>query len=220
MQQTQKPVLIFDFDGTIADTFTPTMVILRDEYEHWGDHFHRQHTINQLRSLTILQIIHTIPGGWWKFVYLLAKAKKYIRAHAHQIQPYPGIIYTLHTLHDQGYELHIVTSNNVASVSHFLHQYGLDDLFSSITPTKGLWRKATALKKVCRRLHLSPQQIIYFGDEIRDIQACHRAGIPIVSVCYGYNSLAGLEKFAPDYIVKKPTQILTLVKNYQPKSIS
>ena len=213
MTKNKKPVLIFDFDGTIADTFTPTMEILREEYQRWGDRFHRQHTINQLRSLSITQIIQTIPGGWWKFIYLLLKAKKYIRAHAHQIKAYPGIVYTLHTLCDQGYELHIVTSNSRDIVTHFLRQYDLENVFTSITPTRGLWRKAKTLRAVCRQLDIQPSQALYFGDEIRDITACRQAGLPIVSLTYGYNSLSGLEKYHPDYIVKKPSQILTLLQN-------
>jgi len=217
MQTNTKPILIFDFDGTIADTFTPTMVILREEYLRWGDRFHRQHTINQLRSLTIQQIIHTIPGGWWKFIYLLLKAKRYVKAHAHQIKAYPGIVYTLHTLHDQGYRLHIVTSNNTANVQHFLRQYGLEEVFTSITPTRGLWRKAKTLHQVCRRLGIRPSEALYFGDEIRDIQACKKAGVPIVSVSYGYNSLAGLQKFSPDHLVKKPSQILTILQKLYAK---
>ncbi|MBQ6449707.1 HAD hydrolase-like protein [bacterium] len=213
----EKPVLIFDFDGTIADTFTPTMEILRVEYEKWGDYFHRRHTINQLRSLTIWQIIHTIPGGWWKFVYLLMRAKKHIHAHAHQIKAYPGIVYTLNTLYDQGYQMYIVTSNDVPSVQNFLRQYDLDTVFADIMPTKGLWRKAKTLKKLCRRYQIPIKSTLYFGDEIRDIQACQQIGMPVVSLTYGYNSQIGLERFKPDYLVKKPTQILTLLQNYPQK---
>ena len=154
------PILIFDFDGTIADTFTPTIDILRTDYLRWGDRFHRTHTINQLRSLTISEIIHTIPGGWWKFVYLLLKAKYYLRTHPQTVLAYPGIVYTLRTLYDQGYQLYIVTSNNVTTVRRFLRHYSLEELFIAIYPTRGLWRKATTLRQVCARHHLAAHQVL------------------------------------------------------------
>ena len=209
-----RPTIIFDFDGTIADSFTPTIKILAEDYKRWGDRFHRQHTVNQLRSLTILEIIHTIPGGWWKFVYLLVKAKKYLRAHVREIKPYPGIIYTLHNLHDQGFPLLIVTSNSRAQVADFLHHFHLDNIFLEIRPTHGIWRKAKTLKQVVKDHHLHHDNCFYIGDEIRDIQACKKIGLPIISVSYGYNSAAGLERFQPNFLVKKPTQILTTLQQY------
>ncbi|MBQ6154758.1 HAD-IA family hydrolase [bacterium] len=215
MQNTLKPTLIWDFDGTIADTFTPTMSILRQEYERWGDEFHRRHTINQLRSLTITQIVRTIPGGWWKFIYLLYKAKKHLRQTAHQIKPYPGAIYTLRTLHDQDYPMYIVSSNNLETIAHFLHQYHLDDVFLDVITTGGFWRKAKTLRQLIRHEKIDQTNAYYLGDEIRDIQACHRLKLPIISVTYGYNSAEGLKKFTPTHMIKKPTQLLQLLPKLQ-----
>ena len=212
------PVLIFDFDGTIADTFAPTMEILRADYLRWGDRFHKRHTINQLRSLSIREIVKTIPGGWWKFIYLLLKAKHYIKTHPESIKPYPGIVYTLRTLHDEGYLLFIVTSNQVASVERFLRQFDLDGIFTAVISTNGLWRKAKTLRRLLRSQQLSPTDCLYIGDEIRDIQACQKVYLPIVSVTYGFNSQVGLAKYHPNFMIKKPTQLLTLLADKQRKS--
>ena len=212
------PVLIFDFDGTIADTFAPTMEILRADYLRWGDRFHKRHTINQLRSLSIREIVKTIPGGWWKFIYLLLKAKHYIKTHPEDIKPYPGIVYTLRTLRDEGYLLFIVTSNQVTSVKRFLRQFDLDDIFAAVISTNGLWRKAKTLRQLLHSHHLSPADCLYIGDEIRDIQACQKVDLPIVSVTYGFNSQVGLAKYHPNHMVKKPTQLLTLLADMQRKN--
>jgi phosphoglycolate phosphatase-like HAD superfamily hydrolase len=34
----------------------------------------------------------------------------------------------------------------------------------------------------------SPDNVIYVGDETRDIEACHKVGIPIISVTWGLNN--------------------------------
>jgi phosphoglycolate phosphatase len=206
-----KPTLIFDYDGTIADTFTPTMEILAADYKKWGDRFNKKYTINELRGLPIKEIVKTIPGGWWKFSYLLWKSKRFIRAHEREIKAYPGIVYTLRTLHNYGFKLLIVTSNQREQVERFLRRLGMEDVFSEIAPTKGLLRKAKTLRRVMKKHQLSVRNTYYVGDEIRDIEACKKVGLPIISVSYGFNSSEGLRKFKPTHLIKKPTQLLQLL---------
>lgn len=210
-----KPMIIFDFDGTIADTFTPTMEILALDYQKWGDPFHKKHTINHLRSLTIAEIVKTIPGGWWKFSYLLLKSKKHIDANMSKIKAYPGIIYTIRSLYDDGYPLAIVTSNKLSTVTNFLKQFNLDKAFLGIYPTKGLFRKAKKLKQVLKKYNLKPYQAFYIGDEIRDIHACQKIDLPIIAVSYGFNAYEGLAKYRPNYLAKKPIQILTYLQSLE-----
>lgn len=216
-KQSAARVLIFDFDGTIADSFAPTMEILAREFRQWGNRFNRRYTPEMLRGLTIREIMGTIPGGWWKFIYLFAKAKKHVQENASKINAYPGIIYTLRTLHDQGYLLLIVTSNNKKTVSEFLARFHLSELFADIYPTKGLFRKAKTLKKVLHQWQIIPgnNRCFYVGDEIRDIQACKKINLPIIAVSYGFNSYAGLKKHHPNYLLKKPTQLLGLLKEFE-----
>ncbi len=205
--------LIFDFDGTIADTFSPTVKLLEKDFRQWGDRFNKAETIKDLRSLSIGEIIQTIPGGWWKFTYLLLKTKRKIKKMMPKIEAYPGIIYTLRSLHENGYPLFIVTSNEVANVKKFLHRYNLDNVFISVISTKGLFKKARTLKKVLKKYQLPLKKTFYIGDEIRDIQACKKINLKIISVSYGFNSEAGLQRHRPNYLVKKPTNLLSLLEN-------
>lgn len=209
----QNCTLIFDFDGTIADTFTPTMNLLAQDFKRWGDRFNKNETIKDLRAMSIGEIIQTIPGGWWKFAFLLFKTKRQVKKMMGKVLPYPGIIYTLRSLHDQGYRLFIVTSNEVTTVKNFLRHYNLDDVFVEIIPTKGLFNKANTLKKVMRHHQLSFAHTFYIGDEIRDVQACKKINLKIISVSYGFNSAVGIARHRPNYLVKKPTGLLNLLEN-------
>ncbi len=204
--------LIFDFDGTIADTFTPTVEILAQDFRKWGDRFNKVETIKDMRAMSISEVIQTIPGGWWKFLYLLFKAKRQLKKNLAQIEAYPGIVYALRTLHQQGYPLFIVTSNNRRFVKTFLRRYNLDQIFTDIIPTKGLFNKKKTLEKLILKKNLSLKNTFYVGDEIRDIVASHQANLKIISVGYGFNSLVGLQRYRPDYTVKKPIQLLDLIK--------
>lgn len=208
----KKPLLIFDFDGTIADTFTPATKLLAKNFKRWGDRFNREITIAQLRQSTITEIVPMIPGGWWKFTWLLWKTKQKIAHQMKYIEAYPGMVYTLRNLKEQGFSLVIVTSNSRAAVINFLRRYNLTDIFLEVYPTKGLFRKTACLTTVIEHYQLQPKDCLYVGDEIRDIQACQKIDLPIISVTYGFNSWEGLKRFKPNYHVKKPVQLLPLIE--------
>ena len=61
--------------------------------------------------------------------------------------------------------------------------------------------------------NLKPQEIIYVGDEVRDIQACKKIGVKIIAVSWGYNSKEILDREKPDYLVNKPIEIPKILKN-------
>ena len=59
---------------------------------------------------------------------------------------------------------------------------------------------------------LNPSEIIYVGDQVRDISACRKINCKIIAVSWGYNSKSRLIKGNPDFLVDKPKDILQIVK--------
>ena len=57
---------------------------------------------------------------------------------------------------------------------------------------------------------LHPSNVLYVGDEVRDIEAAKKAGIRIAAVTWGYNSKKALEAYKPDYLVTKPEELLQI----------
>jgi len=60
-------------------------------------------------------------------------------------------------------------------------------------------------------LKLYTEDVIYIGDEVRDIEAARAAGIKIASVTWGYNLESILTENKPDYIVTQPRDLLNLM---------
>ena len=58
---------------------------------------------------------------------------------------------------------------------------------------------------------LSKREVIYIGDERRDIKASHKADIPIIAVTWGYNNKKMLAENNPDYLVSQPKEIISIV---------
>ena len=65
---------------------------------------------------------------------------------------------------------------------------------------------------------LQKYQVIYVGDETRDIRSARRSKIGIAAVTWGFNSAAILQEYQPDYLVNRPQQLLDVIKLYSSNS--
>jgi phosphoglycolate phosphatase len=66
-----------------------------------------------------------------------------------------------------------------------------------------------------RQLGLQTDELLYVGDELRDIEACKKAGVRIVAVAWGYDPLPLLVSGNPDGIAKTPEELLRFVRRMQ-----
>jgi phosphoglycolate phosphatase-like HAD superfamily hydrolase len=64
-----------------------------------------------------------------------------------------------------------------------------------------------------RATKLKPREILFIGDEIRDIDAAQETGVHIAAVTWGYNSRTALESAAPDHILDSPEEITELLRS-------
>lgn len=61
-----------------------------------------------------------------------------------------------------------------------------------------------------QQLQLTPTQIAYIGDDLRDIQAGRAAGMKTIAAAYGYSEHSS-EKWQADYIIDSPAALWTLL---------
>jgi HAD-hyrolase-like len=53
--------------------------------------------------------------------------------------------------------------------------------------------------------------ILFVGDETRDIEACQKVGIRIAAVTWGYNSRRSLVAMKPDFVFDDPQELVSLL---------
>jgi phosphoglycolate phosphatase len=95
-------------------------------------------------------------------------------------------------------------------VEAFLTKHDIT-VFDSLQSDTGLFGKDKAIKKFLRQNAITKERVMYVGDEIRDIQACQKAGVKIIAVTWGFNSREGLEMHHPDFLIDRPSDILRIV---------
>jgi phosphoglycolate phosphatase len=97
-----------------------------------------------------------------------------------------------------------------------LERYDLN-IFDFINTSIRIWGKSKGLKNLISKNGFAVEDIVYVGDETRDIDAAKKVGVRVAAVTWGYNSYEKLASHNPDYIIQKPQDLLTLCRNIRPQ---
>ncbi|WP_071188958.1 HAD-IA family hydrolase [Trichormus sp. NMC-1] len=209
---TQK-VIIFDFDGTIADTVDALVTLANRLALEFG---YIQITPNELallRNLTSREIIKYSGISLFKIPFLVKKVKSELKDKIKDFHPIPGMKEVLIELKSQDFRLGIITSNSQENVTEFLNCHDLGYLFEFIHSGVTIFGKTTIINNVLRQKQIKPQSVIYVGDETRDIEASKKANIKVIAVTWGFNSAEALAKENPNFLIDHPSKLLEVIKN-------
>ncbi|MBD2570284.1 HAD-IA family hydrolase [Anabaena lutea] len=209
---TQK-VIIFDFDGTIADTVDALVTLANRLALEFG---YVQITPNELallRNLTSREIIKYSGISLFRIPFLVKKVKSELKDKIKDFQPIPGMKEVLTELKNQDFRLGIITSNSQENVTEFLNCHDLGYLFEFIHSGVTIFGKTTIINNVLRQRQIKSQSVIYVGDETRDIEASKKANIKVIAVTWGFNSAEALLKQKPDFLIDHPSELLQIIKN-------
>jgi phosphoglycolate phosphatase len=189
---------IFDFDGTLADSFPWFIASLDQTADHFGLKRVDPNEIESLREMSSRDALNHLKVPMLKLPAITLYMHNLFAEGMHDIPLFPGAADMLVALHDAGVRLALVSSNAEANVRHVLGRAaGIVDHYAC---GASLWGKAQKFGSVLRALRQSPANTIAIGDEIRDIDAAHQAGVSAGSITFGYNSRKALEGSAPEFL--------------------
>lgn len=202
-----KDILIFDFDGTIADTMWHLIEISNSLADRFGYDKVELHEVEKMRDWTSQEVFKHLKVPILKIPHILALARKQLRAQLGEVKTFEGIKGVLLQLKDMGHEIGIFTSNSQENVEAILKINELN-IFDFILTTPKLHNKNRGLKRIMRRKKFHKDNIIYVGDETRDIVAAKKAGVRVMAVAWGYNTIEKLSSFEPDFVCHEPEDII------------
>lgn len=205
-------VLIFDFDGTIADSRITLVKIANELADEFGYDPVTESDIVRLSNLSSKDVIIQSPIPAYKIPFLLRRVKRQLNEHIAYLQPFEGMEEALSNLKKKGCYLGIITSNLGANVSLFLRKNSLDNYFDFVYSANTLFGKNKVINKAIDKHHLLKDEVIYIGDETRDIEAAKKSNIKVAAVTWGFNSASVLKKYNPDFILNKPQELLDIIK--------
>ncbi len=204
------PTLVFDFDGTIADTMPAIVKIYNSLHAKYGSKAVEAHEIATLRGLGVKELLTTLNLSVLKFPFFIAEMQQKVKSELPAVQLFPGLFTVLKQLHEKEYRLGIVTSNTVENVRHFLEAHNIE-LFDFVYGEKEYWSKGRKIARVVAMHVPEGQKTVYIGDETRDIEAALEAGLPSIAVPWGFNSREKLLAHNPTVLVETPQDLLEWV---------
>lgn len=201
--------VIFDFDGTIADSFDVVLHVFYEITRHEPFTAEQIAELRQVRSPRKLAKLAGLSPRQAPRVFI--RGRTLMARHMGEIKPFPGTEPALAGLRREGHRLFVMSSNSQRNVREFLRNHSLQQYFEGIYGGVGLLSKAGALNKVLRQNRLDPADSFYIGDEVRDILAAKRTDVRAVAVAWGYNDVSVLESEAPFAIAKSPKALPKIV---------
>lgn len=204
--------VIFDFDGTIADTFVTSVRI----YERLSK---RQipfsdEEIQRLRAMTVVELVRELRIRPWRVPLLLVRGRRMMRNEMEAIVVFEGMEDVLKQLRQAKVPVFIMSSNSPGNIRKLLSRLGLEHYFTEIYGNVSVFGKAKMLRMIVSRNKLVPSNTFYVGDEGRDIEAAKRVGLNNVAVTWGYNSRELLASHHPRNMADNREELATiLLKN-------
>jgi phosphoglycolate phosphatase len=204
-------VIVFDFDGTIADTQAILLEITNRLAPQYGYLPIDPEEVSRLKNLTSREIIKQSKIPRYKIPFLLRKVQQELGKEIERLQPIPGLESCLLELKNRNYQLGIITSNFKPNVINFLKQNQLDHFFEFLYSETAIFGKHRVINKFLKQKNFKPEEMIYIGDETRDIEAARKSKVKSIAVAWGFNSDLILAQNHPDYLVNHPQEILEIV---------
>jgi len=206
----QIDLVIFDFDGTLADSTAWAIRAVRPLAERFKFKAVTEDEIAMLRGRSSREIIDYLGLPLWKVPLVAAHGKKMMAAEAHAIPLFSGTGDLLRGLSAAGLRLAIVSSNSEATIRSILGDElaGLVDHYGC---GAAIFGKAAKFRAVVKAARVPKERVLCIGDETRDIEAAREAGLACGGVEWGYATRSALADHGPTMMFSAMDEIISRV---------
>lgn len=210
--------IIFDLDGTLLDTLEDlrdSVNVALEKYELPTRSLEeiRRFVGNGLRNL----MIQAVESGedYPAFEELFVFFKEYYKIHCNEkTAPYEGIMELMKELKEREIKMAIVSNKFDAGVKALNDQYFSEYVQVAIGEREGIRRKPApdSVEEAIRLLGVEKEDCMYVGDSDVDIVTANNAGIPCISVIWGFRDEDFLRGKGADTIIHTPMELLDYIR--------
>ena len=204
-------LLIFDFDGVIADTFADMIRFAQEVCDELGvDHTVVASDISDLEIMSFstfgqaCDVSEKLIGE-----FVLRCTRKF----AEKPTPPPifdGMQDVVRELAEKNI-LIVVTGNTTENVNAFLQCYKLQDCFQMVYGVDMPGSKAEKILMAKQQFGTKNDATFLIGDSLSDIRAARETNVTSVAVEWGHQELDLLLEGKPDLIVHSPMELLEVL---------
>jgi phosphoglycolate phosphatase len=201
-------LVVWDFDGTLADTLAASLAI----YNRLAPR-HGALPVSDpaaVRGMTTREFLarHRVP--LFRLPLLARDVLAAQRGQMTTVRLFPGVLDVLAALGRRGVRLGVLSSNTTTNIRACLGANHAEELFEFVTGYPRIFGKGRALARLLRARQLAPAEVLYVGDEVRDIEAARRAGTDVAAVGWGFHAPDLLARQNPTFLLNGPHELLDL----------
>jgi HAD superfamily hydrolase (TIGR01509 family) len=179
-------VIIFDFDGTLLDSYNAHIAAYKEVFTSIGLELKEEELTKRFGKSTKSILSGILPTQFLPEVERLAKKKhELFSKRLHEVKLYPGVKETLKALKKRSISIALASSMNRASLRKILDRFGIKQYFDTVISAKDVKRGKPypdILLEAAKRLGKKTGECLVIGDSIYDILAARNAGVKVTIV--------------------------------------
>ncbi len=208
--------LVFDFDGTLADTTEGIIITTQETLRRMGLPVVSAERFRPVIGLSLKDCFRY--GTQTPEERLDEAAEVYRRLFDGIAVPrttlYEGVPETLEALRKRGLQLGIATSRSGRTLRMLLDVLGIRDCFSELAATDEVEHPKPApdlALLLMERLGARPEETVIIGDTVFDLQMGRAAGCRTVGVTWGNQPREQIGTASPDWIIDRFPALLDIL---------
>ncbi|TLP55016.1 MULTISPECIES: HAD family hydrolase [Pseudomonas] len=205
-------LLIFDWDGTLADSVGRIVEAMNQAAERAGEASCSEEAIKGIIGLALDEAISVL------YPHLAVAQVQAFRQHYAEIymaldqQPSPlfeGVVESLEAFRAEGYRLAVATGKARRGLDRVLEVHGWERYFDITRGADEARGKPhpLMLEQILAHCQVEPGRALMVGDSVFDLQMASNAGMHSVAVGYGAMSLQALAEFGPQVCIDHFSQL-------------
>lgn len=211
-------LVIFDFDGTLADTKENIILTFQMTMKELGVEIKSRQECAATIGLTLEDAFKVLYPGMAaeKYILLRDTYRRIFKENRKILVPglFPEVMDTLEELRRRGYLMSIASSRQSPSLHSFLEDMKIAHLFEYAVGGDNVEHPKPApdaVLQILRHYNLSAEEAFVVGDMPFDINMATNAGVKSCGVTWGNADAAQLKESGANYIIDKMSQLLEIL---------
>lgn len=199
------PLVIFDFDGTLADSFPWVLKTVDEVADRFKFRRVRDGEMDELRRCDAREVMRRLGVPRWKVPMIARYVRTRMAQDVDQIEMFPGAGQMIDKLADAGLRLAVVSANSEATIRTVLGPHA--GHISAIAGGVSLFGKRGKLLRMSRLTGVEPRLAMVIGDELRDLNAAKAARMAFGAVSWGLTRPEALEAGGAETLFRQMSDI-------------
>lgn len=208
--------VIFDLDGTLIEAYEAIYLGLQEAFQAFQKEIFPFGDLKKYLDVDLeATLCHFFPPGEAKKMIPIVR-NKYEEVYLSRTRFLDGAREAIESLHREGILLG-VASNKLGRFSRgALQQLGVARYFRAVLGAGDVPRNKPCpdmIHAALREMNLSPEEAVFVGDTLADIETGQQAGVDVYAIPSGFHSKTELSQKRPKRILRELKELVDLAKH-------